>query len=100
MTCNTSIIIKGTRPKTIAVTLAFCLHLLERDFRHAYSAVGNWVCANRQNDFADDKTQTAKTLAPEEALEKALCFGWIDGLIKRVDEAQHIKYLIHTTSYN
>jgi uncharacterized protein YdeI (YjbR/CyaY-like superfamily) len=33
-----------------------------------------------------------KTLSPEEALEEALCFGWIDGLIKKVDETQYVKF--------
>ncbi len=28
---------------------------------------------------------------PDEALEEALCFGWIDSLIKRVDEEKYIK---------
>jgi len=28
---------------------------------------------------------------PEEALEEALCFGWIDSIIKRVDEEKYIK---------
>jgi uncharacterized protein YdeI (YjbR/CyaY-like superfamily) len=32
-----------------------------------------------------------KTLTPDEALEEALCFGWIDGLIKSVDESKYIK---------
>ena len=33
-----------------------------------------------------------ETLSAEEALEEALCFGWIDGLIKRVDEKHYIKF--------
>ena len=32
-----------------------------------------------------------ETLHPNEALEEALCFGWIDGLIKRVDDISYIK---------
>jgi uncharacterized protein YdeI (YjbR/CyaY-like superfamily) len=38
------------------------------------------------------KNNMLKTLNPEEALEEALCFGWIDGLIKKVDEVQYIKF--------
>lgn len=38
------------------------------------------------------KNDTVKTLTAEQALEEALCFGWIDGLIKRVDEKQYIKF--------
>jgi uncharacterized protein YdeI (YjbR/CyaY-like superfamily) len=32
-----------------------------------------------------------KTVSSAEALEEALCFGWIDSLIKRVDETQYLK---------
>lgn len=38
------------------------------------------------------KKNMIETLTAEEALEEALCFGWIDGLIKRVDETQYVKY--------
>jgi uncharacterized protein YdeI (YjbR/CyaY-like superfamily) len=38
------------------------------------------------------KNNAIKTLSAEEALEEALCFGWIDGLIKRVDEKRYIKF--------
>jgi uncharacterized protein YdeI (YjbR/CyaY-like superfamily) len=37
------------------------------------------------------KTSQLKTLTADEALEEALCFGWIDGLIKSVDETKYIK---------
>lgn len=29
-------------------------------------------------------------LAYTEAVEEALCFGWIDGILKRIDEEKHI----------
>jgi len=32
-----------------------------------------------------------KTLKPDEALEEALCFGWIDGQIKSIDQAKYVK---------
>lgn len=32
-----------------------------------------------------------KTLTQDEALEEALCFGWIDGLIKNVDDEKWVK---------
>lgn len=38
------------------------------------------------------KTKTLKTLSAEEALEEALCFGWIDGLINSIDEHRYKKY--------
>ncbi len=33
-----------------------------------------------------------KTLSAEEALEEALCFGWIDGLINSLDACHYKKY--------
>ncbi len=36
------------------------------------------------------KTHTAKAgLTYVEALEEALCFGWIDGILKRIDDEKH-----------
>ena len=32
-----------------------------------------------------------KTLKAGEALEEALCFGWIDGQMKKLDETSYIK---------
>jgi uncharacterized protein YdeI (YjbR/CyaY-like superfamily) len=39
-----------------------------------------------------DKSKTLKTLSPEEALEEALCYGWIDGLLNSIDEYRYRKY--------
>ena len=39
-----------------------------------------------------DKATPSTTLKASEALEEALCFGWIDGQMKRVDEQHYIKY--------
>lgn len=33
-----------------------------------------------------------KTLKADEALEEALCFGWIDGQMKRIDDTAYQKY--------
>lgn len=33
-----------------------------------------------------------QTLSPGEALEEALCFGWIDGQMKSIDETVYLKY--------
>jgi len=33
-----------------------------------------------------------KTLKADEALEEALCFGWIDGQMQSIDEKSYIKY--------
>lgn len=38
------------------------------------------------------KTKEVKTLKASEALEEALCFGWIDGIMKRLDDKTYIKY--------
>lgn len=38
------------------------------------------------------KTKQVKSLKAGEALEEALCFGWIDGVMKKVDEDSYIKY--------
>ncbi|MDR2146505.1 MAG: hypothetical protein LBE91_08625 [Tannerella sp.] len=38
------------------------------------------------------KGKYTDVLKPDEALEEALCFGWIDGLIQRVDDKTYIKY--------
>jgi uncharacterized protein YdeI (YjbR/CyaY-like superfamily) len=32
-----------------------------------------------------------KSLTYAEAVEEALCFGWIDGIVKRVDDERHIQ---------
>lgn len=38
------------------------------------------------------KKDGPETLTPDEALKEALCFGWIDGQIKSVDEYTYLKY--------
>lgn len=38
------------------------------------------------------KGKKINTLTAMEALEEALCFGWIDGKIKSIDETKYIKY--------
>lgn len=38
------------------------------------------------------KSKDLKTLKASEALEEALCYGWIDGLMKNIDEISYIKY--------
>lgn len=37
------------------------------------------------------KAGKLKTINPEEALEEALCFGWIDGQIKSIDDTKYMK---------
>lgn len=38
------------------------------------------------------KAAGPKTLSAAEALEEALCHGWIDGQMKRIDDLAYIKY--------
>lgn len=38
------------------------------------------------------KNGAVQTIGPEEALAEALCFGWIDGLIKSVDAGRYLKF--------
>ena len=60
------------------------------------SAFRSWLKKNHARPMGlwlvFGKNKAVETLTPEEALEEALCFGWIDGLIKRVDEARYIKF--------
>lgn len=39
-----------------------------------------------------DKSGKRATLKASEALEEALCFGWIDGQMKRIDDDSYKKY--------
>lgn len=39
-----------------------------------------------------DKSKTSKTINAQDALEEALCFGWIDGQMKSIDEKSYKKY--------
>jgi len=38
------------------------------------------------------KSRAVVTLSANDALEEALCFGWIDGQIKSVDSTRYVKY--------
>ena len=55
----------------------------------------DWLFNNHQQNtgiwLIFGKSQIVKTLKPDEALEEALCFGWIDGQINSVDETNYIK---------
>ena len=41
------------------------------------------------------KTKEVVTLTANDALEEALCFGWIDGQMKSIDNTKYIKYFAH-----
>ncbi len=60
-----------------------------QDFRiwlemHCLSEEGVWLLFG--------KADGPQTLKAEEALEEALCFGWIDGQMKTIDEKTYKKY--------
>ncbi len=56
----------------------------------------NWLKDNALSDqgvwLLFGKTAGEKTLSANDALEEALCFGWIDGQIKNIDDKNYIKY--------
>lgn len=55
-----------------------------------------WLCENCMSGagvwLLFGKTGGPKTISAEEALEEALCFGWIDGQMKRIDDKTYKKY--------
>jgi len=54
-----------------------------------------WLFANHHLNpgiwLVFGKAGKLKTLTAQEALEEALCFGWIDGQIKRIDDRKYLK---------
>lgn len=60
-----------------------------KDFRewlsdNARTSTGVWLVFG--------KTKAVMTLTATEALEEALCFGWIDGQMKSIDDTKYMKY--------
>jgi uncharacterized protein YdeI (YjbR/CyaY-like superfamily) len=55
-----------------------------------------WLAAHGETSggvwLVFDKTKERTTLTPHEALEEALCFGWIDGQMRSIDQASYTKY--------
>lgn len=55
-----------------------------------------WLYENAQTTegvwLVFGKSKTVVTLTANDALEEALCFGWIDGQMKSVDDDTYIKY--------
>ena len=56
----------------------------------------SWLSANCQSTagvwLLFGKTGGPKTLKAGEALEEALCFGWIDGQMQRLNDTSYKKY--------
>lgn len=61
----------------------------------------NWLIKN--HDISQgrylifDKSKKTSTLTADEALDCALCFGWIDSIIKKIDDQFYIKYFAKRT---
>ncbi len=55
-----------------------------------------WLTTNALTDegiwLIFEKNTKVETIKASEALEEALCFGWIDGQIKSVDKKTYVKY--------
>lgn len=55
-----------------------------------------WLCDNAATSngvwLIFSKTKTVVTLTAKDALEEALCFGWIDGQMKSIDNTKYRKY--------
>jgi uncharacterized protein YdeI (YjbR/CyaY-like superfamily) len=55
-----------------------------------------WLAGNALSDdglwLVFDKRKNALYISASEALEEALCFGWIDGQIQSIDENAYRKY--------
>jgi uncharacterized protein YdeI (YjbR/CyaY-like superfamily) len=56
----------------------------------------SWLAENAMSDegvwLVFSKRTPSDTIKANEALEEALCFGWIDGQIKSIDEGSYLKY--------
>lgn len=55
-----------------------------------------WLCENSASAggvwLLFGKSGGPETLKAEEALEEALCYGWIDGQMQSLDEKSYVKY--------
>lgn len=57
-----------------------------------------WLLSNYMQDdgiwIIFDKTIKKNVLKASEALEEALCFGWVDGQMKSIDQNSYMKYFV------
>ncbi|RJX25850.1 MAG: hypothetical protein C4537_03810 [Acholeplasma sp.] len=64
-------------------------------------ALHDWLCDHHENHpgiwIQFDKKKATSSLTAEQALDEALCFGWIDGQIKRIDDQFYMKYFAKRT---
>ena len=56
----------------------------------------SWLQKNAETSegvwLAFGKTNALVTLSSNDALEEALCFGWIDGQMRSIDDTKYLKY--------
>lgn len=55
----------------------------------------NWLdanCLSSEGVWLAFGKNGQKTIKADEALEEALCFGWIDGQMKSIDDKSYVKY--------
>ena len=56
----------------------------------------SWLSENAETSdgvwLVFGKTKVIVTLTANDALEEALCFGWIDGQMKSIDNTKYLKY--------
>lgn len=64
---------------------------------HTRKEFRNWLVKNHIQDesvwLIFEKGKNSQTIHPQEALEEALCFGWIDGQFGKYSEDNDTKYL-------
>ncbi len=76
---------EGMGSESVADQLVFADRDEFRKWLEANHAMGNGVW------LVFSKVERIKKLKASEALEEALCFGWIDGQIKSLDEEKYLK---------
>jgi len=59
-----------------------------------------WLLENAKINSGTWLIFNKNTLKASEALKEALCFGWIDGLIKKIDDNNYIKKFTPRQSYS
>ncbi len=64
--------------------------------RNLFYLIRKWLAENALSDnglwLIFDKQNKSLSISAVEALEEALCFGWIDGQIESIDEKHYKKY--------
>ena len=67
--------------------------LLRFETREAFREWLSENCRRREGVWLEfGKTKEVETLSANDALLEALCFGWIDGVMKKMDDTSYKKY--------